>query len=219
MKFLVIFIEIIYKMFTLTWSGKISFLFFICLTNCLFAQAPYQFVLSKTTDECISANASLEIAGTAPADEISIRWSTGETGKKNIYDLKAGAYSVKVTIKHTKDTVVNATDTIVTHIKDTTIKFLIDKQRCVVSVPKYFSPNGDNYNDLLHIGNIGKYPDFELSIFDKWGQRVHHQRSQYMPWDGTWLGANLPDGTYFFVLFYEASDKNNLVKGDITILR
>lgn len=206
-------------MFTLTGSGKISLLFFICLTNCIFAQAPYKFTLSKTTDECISANASLEISGPDPADAVSINWSTGETDTKNVYDLKSGAYSVKVKITHTKDTVVNSTDTVFTYIKDTTLKFLIDKERCVVTVPKYFSPNGDNYNDLLHINNIGRYPNFELSIFDKWGQRVHHQKSQYIPWDGTWVGLNLPDGTYFFVLFYEASDKNNLLKGDVTILR
>ncbi len=90
---------------------------------------------------------------------------------------------------------------------------------CKVSVGSYFTPNGDNYNDHLYVSNWESYPNFELEIYNKWGQKIHSQKAKYVPWDGTWAGTKVPDGTYYFVFFYDASIKSKLLKGDFTILR
>jgi len=186
-------------------------LFFFFALELSFAQPTYQFALTTTSDMCLKASAGIEIIGTEAADSVRISWSNGETNTKRVYELKSGEYSVNVWIRHKQDTVFL--------IKDTTFYFTIEKELCAVTVDKYFSPNDDKYHDLLIISNTQYYPDFELSIFNKWGQQVHHQKKEYTPWDGTWNGIPMPDGTYFYVFFYDSAKKKDLIKGDITILR
>ncbi len=62
------------------------------------------------------------------------------------------------------------------------------------------SPNGDGVNDKFYISNIEDYPQNELTIFNRWGNQVHHAKSYRNGWDGTWRDKYLPDGSYYYVL-------------------
>src|SRR5581483_12498067 len=102
----------------------------------------------------------------------------------SIGDLKGGAtYQVRVKIRRHLPALV---------VKDTTLSFSVDKDFCQVTIEKYFSPNGDGYNDYLSVANIQWYPNFELTIFNRLSQQVHSQSKDYKPWDGKWLGIDLP---------------------------
>lgn len=191
-------------------SRTALFLLCFCQLGFCFSQRAYQFSLSTSRYICEKAEATVEINGTNASDTISVSWSNGITGLRKIYDLTEGNYSVSIEIRHT--------DTL-THITDTTLYFSIEKELCGVSVDKYFSPNDDNYHDKMGITNVQYHPNFELSIFNKWGQQVHSQQKEYTPWDGKWNGISLPDGTYYYVFFYDAGEKTKLVKGDVTIIR
>lgn len=194
-------------------NKSLKYIFFITswfFSLTFFSQVPYQFSIDKSDEGCEKASASLHITGTDPHDKITINWSNGQQNSVNVFGLDAGDFSVYIRIVHTDS---------IEHTKDTTIYFSIEKLLCQVTVAKFFSPNSDGYNDLLGINNVSKYPNFELQIFNKWGQKVHSQTNQYTPWDGKWNGIELPDGTYYFVFFYNASDKTKLEKGDVTILR
>lgn len=65
-----------------------------------------------------------------------------------------------------------------------------------------FSPNGDGINDTFKINGLENYASNKLQIFNRWGNRVFVQEnySNDVPFDGTWDGANLVDGTYFYQL-------------------
>lgn len=170
----------------------------------VFSQQAYQFTISKLPVICEKGSVSLTIAGTDPMDTISITWSSGQTQVTSLNHLEEGNYSVSINIKNKLDT---------------TLAFTIDKEDCPVSISSQFTPNGDGYNDFFYIGNVNNYPHFELEIFNKWGQRVHRQKESYVPWDGTWGGIKVPDGTYYYIFFFDASNKNRLLKGDVSILR
>lgn len=149
--------------------------------------------------------------GTDPTDTTLITWSNGDVNTLQVFGLTQGDYNVHVTIKHHQDTL--------TFLKDTTLYFSIEKELCAVTVDKYFSPNDDNYHDVMGVTNAQFHPNFELIIYNKWGQRVHAQRHEYTPWNGKWNGIDLPDGTYYYIFFYNEAERSNLVKGDVTILR
>lgn len=172
---------------------------------------PYSYSLATTDEKCGAGSADLQVGGLSAADVLSIAWSTGQTGFSSVRNLAAGDHSVYVTITTRHDTLTTTTDT--------TIVFRIEKVICPVGVPLHFSPNGDGYNDLLHLTYIDRHPNFELQIFNRWGQMVHRQKKTYTPWNGQWNGADLPDGTYYYILIYDSGEKQNLQKGDITILR
>lgn len=209
--FLIIFIAL-KQMNVLYFYKKLTTVFLLCFVNTFFSQSNYQFVSSKSDEECSKGTAGLQIDTIKTTDILTIDWSTGATNVFSINNLDAGNYSVHVIIKEKPDTV------LITK-KDTTINFKIEKIECPVVVSNHFTPNGDNYNDYLQISNIANYPKFELFIFNKWGQQVHSQKEKYTPWDGTWNGINVPDQTYYYVFYFDGGNKKKVLKGDITILR
>lgn len=155
---------------------------------------------SKTDEHCAKGSAAVSVdSGTNTAH---ISWSTGDTNKV-VSNLAAGNYSVKVS----------------TEQSDTTISFMIAHVDCEVGIPNHFTPNDDGYNDTWNITGVPFYPSFELVVFNRWGQQVHHQSGQYTPWDGRSLGISLPDGTYYYVFYFDKKEKHNILKGDVTILR
>jgi len=65
-----------------------------------------------------------------------------------------------------------------------------------------FSPNGDGVNDYFKIKKIDSYPDNNLLIFNRWGNKVYEKKgySNQDPWKGIYKNTQLPDGSYFYIL-------------------
>lgn len=91
----------------------------------------------------------------------------------------------------------------------------------IITIYSSFSPNGDNINDRWHILNSEKFPNMEINIYDRSGQRVfsavnYTQEEQW--WDGTYKGKDLPTSTYYYVI--RLNDPNNTeYKGFVNIIR
>lgn len=62
-----------------------------------------------------------------------------------------------------------------------------------------FSPNGDDVNQFFEIGGVEAYPNNSLSVFNRWGNEVFKTDNYQNDWEGTFNGANLMNGTYFYV--------------------
>lgn len=184
-------------------NKKHIFLFLVFVPIILFCQTPnYVFTLSQSNVSCSKGAAGIKVDSLGINDTLQIIWSNGQTDA-SIANLEEGNYSVHVIIKNKKDTIIN---------------FKIEKEVCPVVFSNHFTPNGDNYNDTWQVSNINNYPKFELYVFNKWGQQIHSQKGNYTPWDGNWNGIKVPDGTYYYVFYYE-SGKNDILKGDVTVLR
>lgn len=180
-----------------------KFLIFLFFFSELLVSQNYNFTLSKVNENCEKGTAYIQVDTLKTTDTLVINWSTGQTGLNSINNLVEGDYFVTVSIKHKKDT---------------TLFFKIEKEVCKVIINNHFTPNGDNYNDTWQVSNTENYPKFELFVFNKWGQQVHSQKGTYSPWDGKLNGLKVVDGTYYYVFYYEAG-KNDILKGDVTILR
>ena len=69
-----------------------------------------------------------------------------------------------------------------------------------IKVYSGFSPNGDAVNDFLIIEGLDLFPDHQLKVYNRWGAEVLNAKNYKNDWGGTWNSANLPDGTYFYIL-------------------
>ncbi|MDQ6814893.1 MAG: gliding motility-associated C-terminal domain-containing protein, partial [Bacteroidota bacterium] len=69
-----------------------------------------------------------------------------------------------------------------------------------IVVPNAFSPNGDGVNDSWNITALSAYENYELSVFNRFGQRVYNTKDYSQPWNGTFNGEPLPVGTYYYLL-------------------
>lgn len=62
--------------------------------------------------------------------------------------------------------------------------------------------------------------EYDLSIVDRWGNRVFHTNAPDEGWDGSFRGDDSPEGVYFFVLKYRSEGgKLKEERGSITLIR
>jgi gliding motility-associated-like protein len=80
-----------------------------------------------------------------------------------------------------------------------------------------FPPNNDGQNDFWYIGNIYKYPDNILQVYNRYGKLVYRATGYQNDWDGRVSGEGLPDGTYFYDL--DPGDGSEKYHGTITIIK
>lgn len=178
----------------------LTIIFFLLLVFGLKAQDLHA-VITTTNKACKKGSAAISILSGSPP--YVFIWSTGNTSDEAT-ELEAGDYLVTVTDNDSHDT---------------TFYFTISEEVCEPGVANHFTPNGDDFNDRWSISGLNYFPDFELIVYNRWGQRVHYQTGQYIPWDGTNLGLPLPDATYYYIIFLSRGDKSKTVKGDVSIIR
>ncbi|HAN38405.1 MAG TPA: hypothetical protein DCQ29_05840 [Chitinophagaceae bacterium] len=84
-------------------------------------------------------------------------------------------------------------------------------------IPTAFSPNGDGINDTWIIKYLESYPGCTVEVFNRYGQSVFSSRGYATPWNGTYNGAVLPVGTYYYIV--DPKNGRNKIAGYVTILR
>jgi gliding motility-associated-like protein len=73
-------------------------------------------------------------------------------------------------------------------------------QFAIIEIPKSFTPNNDNYNDLWTIKGMSLYPNVEIKIFDRFGKYIAFLNRSKPSWDGTLNNENLPSSDYWYVV-------------------
>lgn len=87
----------------------------------------------------------------------------------------------------------------------------------VYMIPKFFTPNGDNINDVFTIAGMSAYPQATINIFDRYGKIVAALNSRNRSWDGTFQGHKLPATDYWYIikLTYDSEE----IKGHFSLIR
>jgi gliding motility-associated-like protein len=76
-----------------------------------------------------------------------------------------------------------------------------DSQTFIVLIaPKFFTPNGDTYNDLWEVKGLINYPQAEVSIFDRYGKLISVLNTNKLTWDGMLNKYPMPADDYWYVL-------------------
>lgn len=73
----------------------------------------------------------------------------------------------------------------------------------LIDYPKYFTPNGDGYNDTWHVNFSSFESDLSVDIFDRYGKLLTRLKGGEAGWDGTYNGNPLPATDYWFVVTRE----------------
>jgi gliding motility-associated-like protein len=76
-----------------------------------------------------------------------------------------------------------------------------DSQTFIVLIaPKFFTPNGDTYNDFWEVKGLINYPQAEVSIFDRYGKFISLLNITKLSWDGMLNKYPMPADDYWYVL-------------------
>ena len=89
------------------------------------------------------------------------------------------------------------------------------------ALPSGFSPNGDGKNDVFGILGSGKYSrNFEIRIWNRWGQEVYRSTDPTSGWDGNFNGAQAQTGVYaYHITFNNVYNEPKEYKGNVTLVR
>lgn len=87
----------------------------------------------------------------------------------------------------------------------------------VLDYPRFFTPNGDGYNDLWTINNLDQLSsDYKIFIFDRYGKLLKQINPNNLGWNGQFNGQQLPSDDYWFNLLF---DNGKTVKGHFSLKR
>jgi len=86
-----------------------------------------------------------------------------------------------------------------------------------ITIPNTFSPNNDGINDNWDINELITYPNCTVMIYDRYGQKVYQSIGYPKPWNGTYNGTPLPQGTYYYII--DLKDGRPPVAGWVLIVR
>ncbi len=84
-------------------------------------------------------------------------------------------------------------------------------------IPNAFTPNGDGINDTWDIKYLDSYPGNTVDVFNRYGEKVYTSIGYPIPWDGTYKGTALPNGTYYYII--NPKNGRKLISGSVTIIR
>jgi len=88
----------------------------------------------------------------------------------------------------------------------------------VMDFPKFFTPNGDGYNDNWTI-NCLKNKITSISIFDRYGKLIKQLSAGDIGWDGTYQGVRLPSSDYWFIIAYKEDGVEKQFKSHFSLKR
>ncbi len=82
---------------------------------------------------------------------------------------------------------------------DTITKTVLVESNSICAWGNVFTPNGDGSNDEFKIV-CERIVEFEMVIFNRWGNEMFRTNDINNAWDGTKGGSDVPEGTYFFIV-------------------
>ncbi|UUC45348.1 choice-of-anchor L domain-containing protein [Flavobacterium cerinum] len=100
-------------------------------------------------------------------------------------------------------------------VKDKKECGIVHKTFFVLDYPRFFTPNGDGYNDVWRIPYLNRYPTAQVAIFDRYGKLLHFFKGGGY-WNGQYNRRDLPSTDYWFTITF---DNGRVVKGHFSMLR
>jgi gliding motility-associated-like protein len=139
--------------------------------------------------------------------------ATGNTFAKDdmIYEWSIGELALV-------ETMINASGTITNGLLQPVIPTQIFTDGFVVFPTNILTPNGDGKNDTWVIKDLDRFPDNEVTLFDRAGRIVFTAKNYQNNWSGNLAGSPLAEDTYYYMIRLKKDGQNSLVKGFISII-
>ena len=103
---------------------------------------------------------------------------------------------------------------------DTAIRIIEICEEIVLIIPKVFSPNSDNINDIFSVSG-DNIANVDAQIFNRWGEMIMEWNTPKGFWDGrTSAGKEAPNGTYFYLIKIVDTEGHEFgEQGSLTLIR
>ncbi len=92
---------------------------------------------------------------------------------------------------------------------------------CEVYVPGAFTPNGDSRNDQFRAAGLSSFAEFEMKVFNRYGEMIFITKDASKGWDGKFKGKDSPNGVYIYLIKYKQNSSSiyKSLNGTVVLLR
>jgi len=161
--------------------------------------------IQLSTDTALCENQRLKTIQINDAD-IAILWSDGSTALA-LLPAQSGQYILSLEKEGCLST--------------DTIQITLLNCGCELYFPNAFTPNNNGLNEQFMPVTECLVKQFQLDIFNKWGQLIFQSSNIGYGWDGNYKGKPAPNGTYLWIARYKSEYTGKIYnqKGSVLILR
>lgn len=175
----------------------------------VYQQANADFMYSPTMIDIIEPDVQFANLSVGATD---YKWSFGDGGNDV---LKDPVHTYKDTGKF-RVTLISSN---VNGCNDTTFKDLTVLDIYRIFIPDAFSPNADEHNTLW-VPSMTSFLSIEISIFNRWGEKIYQSDDNSGKWDGTYNGVPVEQGVYYYHLKVRDNRKKwHYYNGTLTLIR
>lgn len=107
--------------------------------------------------------------------------------------------------------------------RDSAVVYVPVEEKLIYYVPNAFSPDGDEFNQVFRAVFTTGFDayNFNMTIYNRWGQVVFETTDATMGWDGTLGGILQEAGIYTWKVGYKIkqNDEKQEVAGHVTMIR
>ena len=142
-----------------------------------------------TVTEAFSNNQMITVLPTIAGGDYSFRLDDGPFQSSSTFEFVSGGF-------HT-----------ITVVENSGCSNPISKSNIlVIDYPKFFTPNGDGYNENWNISSLRDDPTAKIRIFDRYGKLLKEITPNSGGWNGLYIGRPMPSDDYWFVVEYTEQD-------------
>lgn len=175
--------------YTATYPGVYTLVATNIATGC--ASAPVAVTVTASEPAVVTYTVSEDFAAHQTITVIA----TG-TGGDYEYQLDAGPYQDSPVFENVNSGIHTVT------VRDKNGCGYATTEALVLNYPKFFTPNGDGYNDTWNIPDLYNQPTARITIFDRFGKILRQIKPSSEGWDGTYNGHIMTSDDYWFSVSY-----------------
>jgi gliding motility-associated-like protein len=94
---------------------------------------------------------------------------------------------------------------------------IIPESKIPFYAPNAFTPNANDLNEIF-IPLLACHDNFQLWIYNQWGENIFYSNAIEKGWDGTYKGNLSPIGVYYWKATYDGAKNDRLQTGEVHLM-
>jgi gliding motility-associated-like protein len=170
-------------------------------------------VVASASQTIVSPGTTVVLSGT-PSGMSTYSWTpTSGLATPNAQTTNALVNETTIFTLTVSDGICDVSDTVEVKV------YTIICEDPYVFIPNAFTPNGDNYNDVLYVRGIW-IEKMIFRVFDRWGEMVFESTDPNFGWDGIFRGKKLDPDVYDYYLDVTCiGGLQSITKGNVTLMK
>jgi gliding motility-associated-like protein len=188
-------------------------------------EGKYEVIATNKVTGCVSSSVSANVTASFPGESLTTTQTPAfaedatitatVTGGNGTYEYKLDDGAFQTSNVFTNVTAGPHTVT----VGDTNGCTNLSQDVFIIGYPKFFTPNGDGFNDSWNLVGLIDQPQAKIYIFDRYGKLLKQISSSGEGWDGTYTGQLMPATDYWFTVEYTELSATKIFRAHFSLLR